>query len=129
MLWRYCFGWGGLAPITPAATSPGHAADHVRVSDQSHDGKALGKLLGLAVELIEYQCCLLQRIRPVLINRALGSGAFDVRYAPDGGAKADIAERPSCASRFLIFCRMTGSGPTSNRFNSVLEGIRSVPRG
>src|SRR5215831_5862333 len=45
--------------------------------------------------------------------------------------KADIASfvgADCICARFATFCRMTGSGPTSNRFNSALEEMRSVPR-
>jgi hypothetical protein len=41
-------------------------------------------------------------------------------------SRGQVATR--VANRFATFCLMTGSGPTSNRFNSALEEMRSVPR-
>jgi hypothetical protein len=39
-------------------------------------------------------------------NRVLGGGAFDVRYAPDSGAKADVVKGPRCANNGLMHCNM-----------------------
>jgi hypothetical protein len=45
-----------------------------------------------------------------------------------GPLYATTMQRSKAPLRFATFCRKTGSGPTTNKFNNALEEMRSVPQ-